>query len=189
MKVTSVLLGEVGDAVERVARLEPHRAGDRFAGRDRQAAIAQASAMQVEPRDAEALADRRSSRFAVASSSAAPSSSASRPREIAVHDGEDRAGFLEHAEVVIGPVPDADLEAHFGEALQAPFHRPVAPQHLGAGRQREGRRTCQISMQHAAVLDLGAIGLEVHADRRAQRFAGPVVEHARYALGTRSCGP
>ena len=55
--------------------------------------------------------------------------------EIAVHDREGRAGFLEHREVVIGPVPEADLEAHFGEALA----RAIP----SAGRARASRRRPQ----------------------------------------------
>ena len=47
--------------------------------RHRQAALAEAGSMQIEPRDAEPLADLRPSRRAVFSSSAAPSSSESRP--------------------------------------------------------------------------------------------------------------
>ena len=45
-----------------------------------------------------------------------------------------------YAEIVVAPVPDAALEAHFGQALQPPVHGLVRPQHLGAGRQGEGCR-------------------------------------------------
>ena len=49
---------EIGDAVQRVPRLQPHRPGDLVRRLHRQAAAVKAGAVQVQARDAEPLGDR-----------------------------------------------------------------------------------------------------------------------------------
>jgi hypothetical protein len=52
-------LAEIGDAVERVPRLEPHRAGDLIGRLDRQAPAVEAGAVQIQARDAETRGNRQ----------------------------------------------------------------------------------------------------------------------------------
>ncbi len=132
----AALGAKVGDPVQRVARLEPHRSRHDLAGRNRKSAFAEAGAVKVEAGDIQALADldrfarrgeQRFCAFVVGEPAAC----------VARHGGKDRAGLFQHSEIMGAPVPDADLEAKLRETPQAPFHRFVPPKHFGAGGKRE----------------------------------------------------
>ena len=116
---------------------QPHGSRYNLTGRNRQAAITQTCAVKIQPRNVQTLADcdgfcRRCNEF---SGTCIIGQTAC---DIARHGGEHRAGFLQHGEIVVGPVPNATLETHFGQALEAPIERLVGPQHFSAGGEREG---------------------------------------------------
>ncbi len=130
-------LGHFGDARKRIPRLEPHCPGDQLTGHLRQARIAQPGTVQVQPLNAQPLADLRglacrAQKLIRAGIVGQP------PGQIAVQDGIARTHPFELAQIVVRPVPEPDAEAHLGQPRGAPVHRPVTPQHLGAGGKLEG---------------------------------------------------
>lgn len=126
--------GEISDPVERIAGLEPHGARHGFTQTNRQSAITEPGAVQIEARDIEALADLdrlpcRGEQLIGPSGIGEPAS------DVPGHRREFRAGSLQHGEVVAAPIPDAHLVAELG---QAPSKRLFGPEHLGTGGKREG---------------------------------------------------
>jgi hypothetical protein len=142
----AVLGAQIGDAGKRIARLEPHCAGHNLARGDGQSAFAEAGPVRVQPRDIEALADldrlpRRCEQFlgALVVGQASP--------DVAGHRREYRAGLFQHAKIVRLPAPNPSLVTKLRQAAEPPFHRLVAPKHLGARRKCERLGHRQISMR------------------------------------------
>ena len=104
---------------------------------DRQALAVETGAVKVQPRDAELLRDRdRLARGAQQLVRAVVVGE--RAGDVAGHRREGGAGRGERLDVVLGPVPDLDLEAEVMQALHPVEDRQAAEEHLRAGGEGEG---------------------------------------------------
>ena len=138
---------EIGDTLERVAGLQPHRAGDGHGRNKRNPAVAQSGSVQIEPRNSEALADfcglpcggKELRRALVVGET---------PAQVAVDDREVGAGAFQRIQIVSRPVPETDAKSKLRQAAHAPFDGLVRPEHFGACRKSERlRHRRQTSME------------------------------------------
>jgi hypothetical protein len=144
---TSMSAGKTTSAKVVVRQLK--RAGYRVAGAklhpwsetsvlwDRDTTVAQPSAMQVQPMDAQPLTDF--DRFAGRRDQEVRALLVRQTAlKVAIHCGKGRAGLLQRVQIPFGPVPETNAEAHFVQARRSPVDRFVLPEHFGTSRELKG---------------------------------------------------
>lgn len=168
MKMTPSSSTQIADAIERVARPEPHRASDDLRLPDRYAAIAKTGSMQVQPVDAKPLAyfcgfTRRSEQDVGASVGQSSF-------EIAVHDRECGPRAFQRAQVMGRPVPQAHAEAQLLQTRGTPVDWFVAPQQFPA--QAASWKVMSDLYPDFTVLNADGEGFQV--DEARARLASPL---------------